>query len=567
MRKNKFVALFAAVALVLLGLPVAAQDKAPAGQLIPAGSHLVVSFNIGSLLKKSGHENITDLPGMEELLEELEQENELAAQLLENPALLGVDFDKPIHVFGTLTPPEEEFGEPTFNGGLIAAPLSAKKFEEGLTKVFKGSLGEIGEEMLKGLKKEKGYSILAAGEGIPAALAFNDQAIVIMGGNDEKAAKGIDKVLRRVMGGKKPLAKGEATFATYLKNSADFGGWMDLNALMEMSPEVPEDQLKQLQELIGKIRMAASVNFVPGGIRGDISYSSDADFIKKLKPAPKKTMLGLLPHNAVASMVYAFDMAGARKWMKEEYLPALKKMEGGEAIAMVELMMMGAVGLNFDDLLDIPKGEMILSLIDLEQEVDPDFGIPQPKPSVVFGLTVNDMKKLDKLVDKLKEEGGLEAMEAAGFSILKNKDRFFVANTSLLPSLKAGKLPNAVAGERRKFMETNDQAVVVDFKQITRLAQDYDAPADAVQMLLKFAELRLDSNQRGQVTEMTGELRFRDAKTNGLKQIINIVEEVQEGVGIERELRAREADLAPEAVPFPPARKAAPGFGFPRRDR
>ena len=72
-------------------------------------------------------------------------------------------------------------------------------------------------------------------------------------------------------------------------------------------------------------------------------------------------------------------------------------------------------------------------------------------------------------------------------------------------------------------------------------------------MLLKFAELRLDSNQRGQVTEMTGELRFRDAKTNGLKQAIAKHNYDALLVGIRRDehgIRAKERVFSPRDQNF-----------------
>ncbi|MDP7010778.1 MAG: DUF4836 family protein, partial [Verrucomicrobiota bacterium] len=331
-RINRFIILLAVATLSLLTLPVAAQKKAEpgAGPLVPADSHFVMSFNVGSLLKKSGHDRIVDLPGMKEAHEELKEQSELAAKILEDPALLGIDFNKPIYIFGKLSPPEEEFGEPVVVGGMIASPLSAEKLEAGMRKAVKEGLGEFGAQFLKNLKKEKDYSILTS-EDMPAALAFNDDAFVVVGGNDEEAGADMDKLLRSVMAGKKKLSESEPTFAGYLNKSVDLGGWMNLNALMELSPEVPEEQLKQMQDLIGKLRMAGSVDFVPGGIRADALYSVDAEYMKKMKPAPKKTMLDLIPQNAVGSFAYAFDIAGTRKWMKEEYLPALKKMEGGEA--------------------------------------------------------------------------------------------------------------------------------------------------------------------------------------------------------------------------------------------
>jgi hypothetical protein len=548
-RTNRFITFLAVVAIGFLALPVAAQKKAGkpgAGPLVPADSHFVWSFNIGSLLKKSGHDKIVDLPGMEEVHEELKEQSELAAKILEDPELLGIDFNQPIYVFGKLSPPEEEFGEPVVVGGMIASPLSAEKLETGMRNAVKEGLGEFGSQFLKNLKKEKNYSILTS-EDMPAALAFNDDAFVVVGGNDEEAAAAAaEKLLRSVMAGKKKLSESEPTFASYLKQSVDLGGWMNLNALMELSPDIPEEQLKQMQELIGKLRMAGSVDFVPGGIRADALYSIDAEYMKKMKPAPKKTMLDLIPQNAVGSFAYAFDIAGTRKWMKEEYLPALKKMEGGEAIAMAELMMMGAIGMNFDDLMEIPKGEMVFSFIDLEMAVNPDFGTPEPKPSLVFGMTVNDMKKMDTLLKKLEEEGGMEAMNAAGFDILKQKDRVFIANNGLIPALRKGKMPNAVAGERRKFFEKNEQGVIVDFKQIVRLVQDFDAPNEVVQVLIKFAEMRFEANKKGDLYQMGGELTFRDAKTNGLKQLIKMAREIEQDIKLEAPDQAVEIEVEPD---------------------
>ncbi len=534
-RTNRFITFLTVVALGFLALPVAAQKKAGkpgAGPLVPADSHFVFSFNIGSLLKKSGHDKIIDLPGMDEIHEELKDQSELAAKILEDPALLGIDFNQPMYIFGKLSPPEEEFGEPLVVGGMIASPLSAEKLETGMRNAVKEGLGEFGSQFLNNLKKEKNYSILTS-EDMPAALAFNDDAFVVVGGNDEEAAADMGKLLRSVMAGKKKLSEGEPTFAAYLKKSVDLGGWMNLNALMELSPDVPEEQLKQMQDLIGKLRMAGSVDFVPGGIRADALYSVDAEYMKKMKPAPKKTMLDLIPQNAVGSFAYAFDIAGTRKWMKEEYLPALKKMEGGEAIAMAELMVMGAIGMNFDDLMEIPKGEMIFSFIDLEMAANPDFGTPEPKPSLVFGMTVNDIKKMDTLLKKLEEEGGMEAMNAAGFDILKQKDRVFIANNGLIPTLRKGKMPNAVAGERRKFFEKNEQGVLVDFKQIVRLAQDFDAPNEVVRVLLKFAEMRFEANKKGDLFQMGGELTFKDSKTNGLRQLIKMAQEIEQDIKLE----------------------------------
>ena len=101
MLKNRFVSFSIAVAMALLTLPATAQKKAEkpnAGQLVPADSQFVISFNIGSLLKKSGHDKIIDLPGMEEF------DTDLTDAVLEEAAKFCRDILLPLnrnpHVFG-----------------------------------------------------------------------------------------------------------------------------------------------------------------------------------------------------------------------------------------------------------------------------------------------------------------------------------------------------------------------------------------------------------------------------------------------------------------------------------
>ena len=137
----------------------------------------------------------------------------------------------------------------------------------------------------------------------------------------------------------------------------------------------------------------------------------------------------------------------------------------------------------------------------------------------------------------------MEAMNAVGFDILKQKDRVFIANNGLIPALRKGKMPNAVAGERRKFFEKNEQGVLIDFKQILRLVQDFDAPNEVQQVLLKFGEMRFEANKKGDLYQMGGELTFKDAKTNGLKQLIKMAQEIEQDINqVDPPLEAIEID-------------------------
>ena len=78
-----------------------------------------------------------------------------------------------------------------------------------------------------------------------------------------------------------------------------------------------------------------------------------------------------------------------------------------------------------------------------------------------------------------------------------------------------------------------------------RLAQDFDAPNEVVQVLVKFAEARFQANQKGEISEVRASLSFRDQKTNSLKQLIKLANEIEQDI---RGLDAPEGnDL--EAVP------------------
>lgn len=546
---HRFSTLLAAFTLAIM--PVLAQDKPAkkvdaAVKFIPADAHMVLSINIGQLLQKSGHETFLDLPGMKEAHNELKLENEMAAKFLEKPELLGIDLDQPIHLFGSLkaADAEDEFGEPTGWGGIVATPLSAKKFEKGLRNLAKVG-GDEGEQMaallLDTMKKEGDFQILA-GEGIPAAMGFSDEVIAIVGGTPdvvENAAATLMKTLKA----KKNLSAAEPTFRSYLDGDIDMGGWLNISELMKLAtadPEVPKDQIDQLTKILGNMRMAGALHFDPGAVSFDAFISSDAEYMKNIKPAPKKELVDLIPQKTLGSLAYSFDMEGSRKWMKEEYLPALKKMDGGEAIAVAEIAIMGMLGLNFNDLMDIPKGEFMFTFIDMEKRVDPDFGFEEPRPKLLFGMTVANQKNLKTIIDKVTEEGLIEGMGEVGFGLVTVNDRFFIGNNELLDAARLGRLPNAVKGPKRNVLTDNEVSMVIDFEQILRLAQDFDAPDEAVDVLRMFDQFQALGNMKKDLYKYQVKLLFRDKKANGLKQLINLAEKFAE-----QEIGLPEPDDAP----------------------
>ena len=535
-RFTSFVATVAA-ALSLAVLPLLAQEtplqpqKAdPALKYVPGDAHIVFSFNPGQLLKKSGYETLADLPGTKEALKEIRQNSEIAAKLIEAPELLGIDFNRPIHVFLKVLPPGKEFGQPSVSGGLIATPLSAKKIQEGLRNVLKEAAGEVGLAILKKMRVEEGWNILESEETKGAgSLAFNDEVVILVGTDPSREdSPKAEKISESVRAAKNPLSKTEPAFVAYLKKNADAGGWMNLNSMLELAPDMKEEQLKKMRQMLGNLRMAGTVNFSSGSVRADLLYNTDAAWWKNMmKAGPKKTMLDLIPQRAVASGVYSFDMEASRKWMKDEYLPMLKNLggaEGQQGFAFAELMVMGATGLKLEELLDIPKGEMMFTFVDLKKAGENG----EPKPSLLFGMTVNDEEKLGKLINKLKQgegEGVLKAMNDAGFDLLQQKGRFFLGSDNLINAVKLGRMPGAVEGAQRGFYDKNDMALAVDFGIITRLAQDFDAPDEAVKILQKFARFEATANMKPDHLDYGIELIFRNKEKNALRQIVDMIQE------------------------------------------
>ncbi len=534
-RFSRFAAALA-VALAWTAIPATAQvgpKKADPGlKYIPADAHIVLSISLGQILKKSGYETLADLPGVKEQLAEIRKQSELAAKLLEAPELLGVDLDRPIHLFAKLTPSKD--GPPSGWGGIVATPLSAKKFEQGLRDVVKEAAGLAGTKVLQQLRVEGGWNILDPEEAQGAAsLSFNDEAIIIVGADPTReGSPKAPQLAVGVRGGKQPLGKAEATFAGYLRNNPDAGGWMNFNSLMELAPDIPGEQLKKMRELLGNLRMAGAVNFLAGSIRADVLYSSDSDWLKKFgKSGPKKTLLNLVPQKAVASGVYSFDMDASRKWMKEEYLPALKNFggpEGQQGFAFLEIMLMGATGLGVNDFIDMLGNEMMFTFVDLKKVGNEG----PPKPSLLLGLTIADDAKLGKLMAKLNEGEALKAMRGEGFDIVHQKGRLFIGSEGMINVAKLGRVPGAVEGAQRGFFDKNDMALAVDFDLITRLAQDFDAPDEAINALRRFSRFEVTGNWKQDHFSYGIELLFRDKQKNALRQILDLAREVR-GAGDE----------------------------------
>mgnify|MGYP001352214234 FL=1 len=78
------------------------------------------------------------------------------------------------------------------------------------------------------------------------------------------------------------------------------------------------------------------------------------------------------------------------------------------------------------------------------------------------------------------------------------------------------------------MLTDNEIAMAIDFQQILRLAQDFDAPDEAVEVLRMFDQFQVLGNMKKDLYKYEMKLLFRDKNANGLKQLINLAEKVAE---------------------------------------
>ena len=517
---------------------------------------MLFSANLKQLLDKGGHKEFLKSEIFEQIMAEIN--DELAISILKDPAASGLDVAQPAHVFLNVLPPTEddEFGEPLVEGGLLMAVKNAATLEKTINKIIQATGLPIRVTQAKGFKQ-------VAMAGMPVALGFTDQVFVIVGTSDEAKVLQVPAMLEARINGNNKLGD---SLSAHLKKKYDLGAWFDYNQLMGMmKAAMGDDPMADLLKGMYKdLSYSATASFDAGEVNADLTMSfgkENNQFAEMGGKGADGALLNLVPDNTIVAFAESVNMAAIRKFFNKDIMPLLlKNPEFEEVLAMME----DEIGLTLEDLLSIPKGDVILSWDSLEM-AEGDFG-PTPAVGFLVGLTVDNWVAANKLINNEQLQEGMTMLKSMfGIQFAQNQKALFITSKKHANAVAEGKVANPVKGAKRAMLGKHVAGGFVRFAGIADVIEvmaEGDEDADqAIKILRKFDEASFTSD----MLSMKGKLTFRDKKTNGLKQLVDLSTQLAQEIGFDNGFDAEEAaEAAPEViegiriVPPEPAKKIAP---------
>jgi len=510
------------VAFPVAVTPVA--KKAPAQPLpanakyLPSDSHVIFSVNVGQMLKKGGYRELLESPIFEAMASELD--DELLQAIIKDPAASGIDIAQPIHIYVKIAAPaaDDPFGEPLFSGGLVASVKNADALETALNKLF----ASVGADVKRG--KGEGYKSMMPpdGEEAPVAMGYSKDAFILVVDSNPEAVAKIPGQLADRFSGKKALAK-DSKAAVLLQSKYDVAAWMDYESFMNMAFDaaggLPEgDPLAALTKDIAKdMEYTIAVRFEPGSIDMDMISYTDSELYKGIsKGGLDKSLLKLVPNNAILAGAEAFNMKPIRDIMIKQVLPLLKNGEAAEMTQEIENMM----GLTIEDVLTIPKGDFLAVFDGLE--LGGDLGM---MPQFLLGMTIDNKANFNKLLNNPAIQGFLPSLNAFGMQIAQNEHAFFICSQNHGPAVNGGQAQNPAAKRHQKMLSGDMGGYIqIDAVRalIQKLGEGEEEAQGIAQILGKLDEASFTGTMGDSEQGMFAKLTFKDKKANGLKQLVDL---------------------------------------------
>ncbi|MDE2681360.1 MAG: DUF4836 family protein, partial [Verrucomicrobiota bacterium] len=489
---------------------------------LPEKMTMLLSANLKQLLDKGGHKEFLKSDMVKEFMAEIN--DELAIAILKDPAASGLDIAQQAHVFLNVLPPAEdnEFGEPLVEGGLLMAVKNAAKLEKTINKIIAATGMPLQVAQAKGFKQ-------VAMAGMPVALGFSDQVFVIVGTSDEAKVLQVPAMLEARINGNNKL---DDSLSAHLKKKYDIGAWFELSQLTSiMEAAMGEDPLSDLMmDMYKDLTYSATASFDAGEVNADVTMSfgkENNQFAEMGGKGADSALLNLVPDNTIVAVAESGNMAAIRKFFNKDIMPLLlKNPEFEEVLAMMEQ----ETGLTLEELLSIPKGDIILSWDSLEM-AEGDFG-PTPEVGFLFGLTVENWVAANKLINNEQLQQGMTMLKSTlGIQFAQNQKALFITSKKHANAVAEGKVANSVKGAKRAMLGKHVAGGFVRFAGIADVIEvmaegDEDAE-QAIKILRKFDEASFTSD----MLSMKSNLTFKDKKTNALKQIVDLSVELAEMAG------------------------------------
>ena len=515
---------------VVLPKPKAPEKKLPlpaTAKHLPKDAAVIVSIKTGNLMKKGDYAELLKAPIFADLMGEIQ--DDFVQGLIEDPAKAGLDVDQPLMIFADFKAPpaEAEVVEPLVKGGIVASLKDADTLKALVEKLIEGIDLPI---EIKPVQKE-GYTAVAP-PGMPAALGYSKDTLIILIDSDPAQAAKVAGELDKLFQAKDTLAK-DSNGAALLQRPHDVAAWLDyskvLNTMLaglgELGAEAnPLGSL--MPEMIKDMEISATLRFEPGKAIASMGSTYNAELYKGefSKGGLDKGLLGMVPGNAILAGTEAFNFKPIRDMLLKDVIPMLEKAgeDFGEDFAQ---QVQNALGLTFEELLTIPKGDFLLVFDGLVQadELDP------PMPNFLIGMTIDNKANLQKLLDNPAVAGGLAVPRAYGMDLTHNEKGLFFYSANHAKAVNDGRTANPAAPAHLAVL-ANDIGGYVKFGAvvalINRLAADDPDAQQIIQVLSKLDQGSLTGTFGKGTQSLDAELTFLDKKTNGLKQLVDLIKEI-----------------------------------------
>ena len=501
-----------------------AQGKLPNNtRHLPKDATAIISVRIGDLLKKGGYDEFLQSDLVKMAKAEM-VDNELALKILDDPEASGIDLGEPIHIFIKLGAPAEEFGEPTVTGGLITSLKDAKALDKAIDLIT----AKAGLPLIK--TAQEGYTQLSM-PGAPATIGWTSKAMVAVGSSDPKQMQKIANLLDKTINRKAKIK--DERLVSLLSTKADMSAWIEYDQIVGLMSSIPGAEeafgFGLTEKLSKNAAYALTMNFEAGRMDMAAVEYNETELIEGdlSRGGLGKALVDLIPNNSIMAMGFAMNMKPMREMMNKHVLPELLAQEGvEEMVAQAEAM----IGLTLEGLMEIPKGDFLAVWDGLKME-EGDFG-PQPSPQLMLGMTVENRKNLNKIMNNPQVQGLLPMLATVGMQIAQTEEGIFLCSRNHANAINNGKNENPIKGDHRDLISKNDFGGFFRFAPLVKVIRGM-VPPDAAEVQTALGELnRLDeitmsgSMLKDGKQSSSVSLTFKDKKTNALRQLIQTGERI-----------------------------------------
>ena len=309
--------------------------------------------------------------------------------------------------------------------------------------------------------------------------------------------------------------------------------WIEYDQIMRLMSSMPGAEelfgMGLTQKLSKNAAYALTMNFEAGRMDMAAVEYNETELIEgdMSRGGLDKALVDLIPNNSIMAMGFAMNMKPVREMMNKHVLPELLAQEGvEEMVAQAEAM----IGLTLEGLMEIPKGDFLAVWDGLKME-EGDFG-PQPSPQLMLGMTVENRKNLNKIMNNPQVQGLLPMLATVGMQIAQTEEGIFLCSRNHANAINNGKNENPIKGDHRDLISKNDFGGFFRFAPLVKVIRGMAPPEEAeVQMFLgelnRLDEITMSGSMLKDGKQSSSiSLRFKDKKTNALRQLIQTGERV-----------------------------------------